>query len=95
MASGTSIGRIFEERYGRVDPSRPTVGRDVNDLVAAGDERAIGVVHEAGFALGASLGTLANILDPAAIVLSACVALEVQTLTASILGSARRSSRVS
>lgn len=70
VASGTSIGRIFEERYGRVDPSRPTVGRDVNDLVAAGDPRAIEVVSEAGRALGASLGTLANILDPAVIVLS-------------------------
>lgn len=70
VASGTSIGRMFEERYGRVDPSRPTVGRDVNDLVAAGDERAIGVVREAGRALGASLGSLANILDPAIIVLS-------------------------
>lgn len=70
VASGTSIGRIFEERYGRVDPARPTVGRDVNDLVAAGDPRAIEVVSEAGRALGASLGTLANILDPAVIVLS-------------------------
>lgn len=70
VASGTSIGRMFEERYGRVDPSRPTVGRDVNDLVAAGDERAIAVVTEAGHALGASLGSLANILDPEVIVLS-------------------------
>ncbi len=70
VASGTSIGRMFEERYGRVDPARPTVGRDVNDLVAAGDERAIAVVTEAGHALGASLGSLANILDPAVIVLS-------------------------
>lgn len=70
VASGTSIGRIFEERYGRIDPSRPTVGRDVNDLVAAGDPRAIEVVSEAGHALGASLGSLANVLDPAVIVLS-------------------------
>lgn len=70
VASGTSIGRVFEERYGRVDPARPTVGRDVNDLVAAGDGRAISVVHEAGHALGASLGSLANVLDPAVIVLS-------------------------
>lgn len=70
VASGTSIGRIFDERYGRVDPARPTVGRDVNDLVAAGDERAIEVVDEAGRALGASLGSLANVLDPEVIVLS-------------------------
>lgn len=70
VASGTSIGRIFEERYGRVDPSRPTVGRDVNDLVRIGDARAIEVVREAGFALGSSLGSLANIFDPDVIVLS-------------------------
>ena len=69
-SSGTSIGRMFEERYGRVDESRPTVGRDVNDLCRQGDERAISVIHEAGFALGASLGSLANILDPEVIVLS-------------------------
>ncbi len=70
VASGTSIGRMFEERHGRVDESRPTVGRDVNDLCRQGDERAVSVVHEAGFALGASLGSLANILDPEVIVLS-------------------------
>ena len=33
-------------------------------------ERAISVIHDAGFALGASLGSLANILDPEVIVLS-------------------------
>lgn len=70
VASGTSIGRIFDERYGRVDESRPSVGRDVNDLCRAGDERGIDVIHDAGFALGASLGSLANILDPEVIVLS-------------------------
>lgn len=70
VASGTSIGRMFDERYGRVDESRPSVGRDVNDLCRAGDERGIDVIHDAGFALGASLGSLANILDPEVIVLS-------------------------
>ncbi|MDY2777079.1 MAG: ROK family protein [Collinsella sp.] len=70
VASGTSIGRMFDERYGRVDESRPSVGRDVNDLCIAGDERAISVIHDAGFALGATLGSLANILDPEVIVLS-------------------------
>lgn len=70
VASGTSIGRMFDERFGRVDESRPSVGRDVNDLCRAGDERAVSVIHDAGFALGASLGSLANILDPEVIVLS-------------------------
>lgn len=70
VSSGTSIGRMFDEHYGRVDERRPTVGRDVNDLCRAGDERAISVSHDAGFALGASLGSLANILDPEVIVLS-------------------------
>lgn len=70
VASGTSVGRLFEERFGRTDPSRPVVGRDVNDLVAAGDERAIEVVGLAGRALGAALGSLANAFDPEAIVLS-------------------------
>lgn len=70
VASGTSIGLMFDERYGRVDESRPSVGRDVNGLCCAGDERGIDVIHDAGFALGASLGSLANILDPEVIVLS-------------------------
>lgn len=70
VASGTSIGRMFDERYGRVDEGRPTVGRDVNDLCRDGDERAVSVIHDAGYALGASLGSLANILDPEVIVLS-------------------------
>ena len=51
-------------------PSRPSVGRDVNDLCRAGDAKATEVIHDAGFALGASLGSLANILDPEVIVLS-------------------------
>ena len=70
VASGTSIGRMYDERFGRVDESRPTVGRDVNDLCRAGDERATSVIHDAAFALGASLGSLVNILDPEVIVLS-------------------------
>ena len=70
VASGTSIGRMYDERFGRVDPSRPSVGRDVNDLCRAGDAKATEVIHDAGFALGASLGSLANILDPEVIVLS-------------------------
>ena len=61
---------MYDERFGRVDPSRPSVGRDVNDLCRAGDEKATEVIHDAGFALGASLGSLANILDPEVIVLS-------------------------
>ena len=61
---------MFDERYGRVDESRPSVGRDVNDLCCAGDERGVDVIHDAGFSLGASLGSLANILDPEVIVLS-------------------------
>ena len=44
--------------------------RDVNDLCRAGDAKATEVIHDAGFALGASLGSLANILDPEVIVLS-------------------------
>lgn len=42
----------------------------VIDLCCAGDERGIDVIHDAGFALGSSLGSLANILDPEVIVLS-------------------------
>ena len=54
VASGTSIGRMYDERFGRVDPSRPSVGRDVNDLCRAGDAKATEVIHDAGFALGAA-----------------------------------------
>ena len=42
--------------FGRVDPSRPSVGRDVNDLCRAGDAKATEVIHDAGFALGGQLG---------------------------------------
>ena len=48
VASGTSIGRMYDERFGRVDPSRPSVGRDVNDLCRAGDAKATEVIHDAG-----------------------------------------------
>ena len=70
VASGTSIGRLFDERHGRIHPERPSVGRDVAELMQAGDERAIGVVQVAGHALGAALGSLTNIIDPQVIVLS-------------------------
>ncbi|MFQ7392605.1 MAG: ROK family protein [Collinsella aerofaciens] len=55
VASGTSIGRMYDERFGRVDPSRPSVGRDVNDLCRAGDAKATEVIHDAGFG-GCQLG---------------------------------------
>ena len=70
VASGTSIGRIFDERFGRIHPDRPSVGRDVAELLRAGDGRAEEVAAFSGRALGASLGSLANILDPQVIVLS-------------------------
>ncbi len=70
VASGTSIGRVFEDRFGRIDPKRPVTGFDVNELSVAGDERAREVVYNSGFALGATLGSLCNILDPEVIVLS-------------------------
>ena len=69
---------MYDERFGRVDPSRPSVGRDVNDLCRAGDAKATEVIHDAGFALGASLGSLANILDPEVIVLSTKVPIGVR-----------------
>ena len=70
VASGTSMGALYDERFGRVHAERPSVGRDVSERAAAGDEGARGVLHDAGFALGASMGSLANILDPEVIVLS-------------------------
>ena len=70
VASGTALGAVFEGRYGRVREGEPVTGKLVNELAAAGDERAVEVVREAGIALGVAAGSLTNILDPDVIVFS-------------------------
>lgn len=64
VASGTSIVVCTMSVLAASAPQPSSVGRDVNDLCRAGERKATRLIQHAGFALGASLGSLANILDP-------------------------------
>jgi glucokinase len=63
-ASGPALARRLAERNGRIAGT----GEDVTRAARAGDPDAIEVVRSAGTALGVTLGFLANVLDPVAIV---------------------------
>ena len=75
FASGPAIARRYAELTHRAGTlgcgggaSAPPVGEDVTRAAHAGERDAIEVVRSAGAALGAALGFLVNVLDPAAIV---------------------------
>ncbi len=63
-ASGPAIARRYAEKTGRAG----VVGEDVTRAASAGDSDAIEIVTSAGRALGAAVGFVVNVLDPAAIV---------------------------
>lgn len=63
FASGPAIARRYAELT-----RRAAIGEDVTRAAQSGDREAIEVVRSAGTALGAALGFLVNVLDPAAIV---------------------------
>jgi glucokinase len=63
-ASGPAIARRYAEKTGRDG----VVGEDVTRAASAGDSDAIEIVTSAGSALGAAVGFLVNVLDPAAII---------------------------
>ncbi|QWW18767.1 ROK family protein [Schaalia sp. 19OD2882] len=68
IASGTGIAR----EYLRLT-AEEVDGRTVDERAEAGDSAAVRVVEAAGRALGETIGALANVLDPAIIVLSGSV----------------------
>ncbi len=53
----------------KIAESRSITSQDVSDAATAGDERAAEVIRDAGFALGAALGTFVNIFNPEVIVI--------------------------
>lgn len=61
VASGTTIGRLGQERLG-ID------GHSVVAAAAAGDETARAILDEVGARLGEGIGGLVNILDPAIVI---------------------------
>jgi glucokinase len=76
FASGPAIARRYAELTHRAATlgrgggasAPPVTGEDVTRAALAGERDAIEVVQSAGAALGAALGFLVNVLDPAAIV---------------------------
>lgn len=69
VASGPGIAAEYARRTDVVVDGRETVRR-----AGAGDSDAIAAVSRAGRALGSTLGSLCNVLDPAAVILSGSVA---------------------
>jgi glucokinase len=74
---GTTLTPILEEfasgpalvaRYNRQAQASVERGEDVLAAVEAGDEVAVEIVKTAGEALGVSVGWLANVLDPEAVI---------------------------
>jgi glucokinase len=61
-------GPALVSRYNHLKPARMTRGQEVLAAAKAGDALALHVVQSGGEALGASVGLLVNVLDPAAVV---------------------------
>lgn len=76
IAAGPGIIKSYVDRSGKdaMPDGTPVGGAEVSQLADAGDPDAIFAEHLAGHALGSTLGSVANILDPAAIILSGSVA---------------------
>lgn len=74
VTSGTGIGALYQG-VSLTDPAfDPAVsGAEVSKRAAQGEEKAVATLRESGFALGQAIGSWANILDPAAIVLTGTV----------------------
>lgn len=68
LASGPGIAEEFGRRNGGTHS-----GREVAELAAAGDPRAIEVLQYTAAALGEVIGSLANVIDPSLVVLSGSV----------------------
>lgn len=75
VASGSGI--IAQYRAERAASGRPVTGeidgREISRLAEQGEKDAGRVIQTAGFSLGEALGSLANVTDPATIILSGSV----------------------
>jgi glucokinase len=70
IASGPGIAADYARRTGEsID------GREVAHRSVAGDSHAIASISRAGHALGSTLGSLCNVVDPAVVILSGSVAM--------------------
>lgn len=56
-------------RLATIAKARPITSHDVSDAAGEGDERAIEVIRDAGFALGAALGNFINVFNPEIIII--------------------------
>lgn len=70
IASGTAMTKSYGELGGTAETLR-----DVAQAASTGDDTALGVLEQGADALGASLASLANVLDPGVIVLGGGVTL--------------------
>jgi len=86
IASGPALVARFNAR--RVGAARS--GHDVLAAVAAGDSAAIEVVRSAGDALGSTVGLMANVLDPAAVIVGGGLGLSEGLFWDSFTESTRR-----
>ncbi len=80
ICSGSGITRWYNERSATLGSDRRVKnGRELQDLAEGGDELARTVFAESGYALGEALGSLANCVDPAVVVLSGSMTRSGQT----------------
>jgi len=85
LSSGPALVRCFNHSGGRA-----ASGHDVLVAVAAGDDRAVGVVRSAGEALGAAIGWLVNVLDPEGVVIGGGLGLSDGLYREATIASTRR-----
>lgn len=76
VAAGPGIVEAYVNASGRSElaDGTPIGGAEVSELADEGDPSAVAAEERAGMALGGSLGSLCNILDPSAVILSGSVA---------------------
>ncbi|MDO4502115.1 MAG: ROK family protein [Coriobacteriia bacterium] len=74
VTSGTGIGCLYQgASLTNADYDPAVTGAQVSERAEQGEQKAVDALKAAGFALGQAMGSWANILDPAAIVLTGTV----------------------
>jgi glucokinase len=86
VASGPALAR----RYNAVHPGPAAWCQDVLAAAGQGDADALGLVREAGEALGSGVAFLVNVLDPEAVVVGGGLGLAGGLYWDTFLGSLRR-----
>ena len=75
ITSGTGIGALYQGVPATSADFDPALdGAEVSRRAEAGEEHALEVLRQSGFAMGQACGSWANMLDPAAIILTGTVA---------------------